>query len=107
MTGDVTADEQGEADPMIRLLATLAALLALVVLTLYVVTVARTLHDQHRERRRTPLRHPASVEGPAAWRQWAAYYGGLADHARAEGSPDSAAVYDSLASTYRTLASPP
>ena len=47
---------------------------------------------------------PSVPEGPDAWRQWAAYYRGLAEQARAEHNTDSATIYDSLAETYNTLA---
>jgi len=54
-------------------------------------------HMRQEERPPTPQR-------PDAWRQWSAYYRGLADHARTAGNANSATTYDSLAETYSTLA---
>jgi len=56
--------------------------------------------EQHRRRKERPAVH----EGQEAWRQWAAYYRGLAEQAHAEGNINSSTTYDSLAETYRALA---
>lgn len=101
---------------MVRTLALLGLLFAVTAMTLYVVTVVRAVIEQcqerrrerrlqaaERERRMQPEQRPSVIEGPDAWRQWAGYYRGLAEQARAEGNPESAATYRSLAASYHAL----
>jgi len=57
--------------------------------------------DEQRRIRREE--RPSVLEGADVWRQWVAYYRGLAEQARAEGNAGSATTYDSLAETYSTL----
>lgn len=85
---------------MVRMLALLLAVIAVAALMLLVVSVTRAALDRADRAEQRP--DPGC--SPDAWRQWAAYYRGLAEQARAEGNPGSAATYDSLAETYRLLA---
>ena len=96
---------------MIRVLALAVVIIAVAALMLFVVSVTRAVLDEldrREEQRRMRREERSSVhEGPDAWRQWAAYYRGLAEQARAEHNTDSATTYDSLAETYSTLAGDP
>lgn len=75
---------------------------------LFVVSVTQAVLDKldrrDEQRRMRRVERLSVPERPDAWRQWAAYYRGLAEQARAEGNADSATTYDSLAETYNTLA---
>jgi len=91
---------------MIRVLALTVVIVAVAALMLFVVWVTRAVLDEldrRDERRMRREECPAVHEGPDVWRQWVAYYRGLAEQARAEGNADSATTYDSLAETYSTL----
>lgn len=92
---------------MVRVVALAVVVIAVAALMLLVVSVTRAALDRldRREEQRHMRREerPCVHEGPDAWRQWAAYYRGLAEQARAEGNTGSAATYASLAETYRQL----
>lgn len=98
---------------MSQLLA-LVVVIAVAALAWFVVAVTRAALDRAERRSEVRIRaaesrtgqgeRPSVDEGLDAWRQWAAYYRGLAEHAHAEGSTDSAATYEGLARTYRVLA---
>ena len=92
---------------MIRVLALTVVIIAVAALMLFVVSVTRAALDELDRRDERHMRReerPSVHEGPDAWRQWVAYYRGLAEQARAEGNAGSATTYDSLAETYSTLA---
>ncbi len=93
---------------MIRVLALAVVIIAVAALMLFVVTVTRAVLDEldrrDEQRRIRREQRPSVHEGADVWRQWVAYYRGLAEQARAEGNTDSAITYDSLAKTYRVLA---
>ncbi len=86
----------------------LGVVIAVAALMLFVVSVTQAALDRldrrEEQRRMRREQRPSVHEGPDTWRQWAAYYRGLAEQARAEGNTDSAITYDSLAKTYRVLA---
>ena len=86
---------------------TLTVIIAVAALMLFVVTVTRAVLDEldrrDEQRRIRREERPSVLEGPDVWRQWVAYYRGLAEQARAEGNAGSATTYDSLAETYSTL----
>ena len=92
---------------MIRVLALTVVIIAVASLMLFVVSVTRAALDEldrrDEQRRMRREERPSAQEGSDAWRQWVAYYRGLAEQARAEGNADSATTYDSLAETYSTL----
>lgn len=92
---------------MVRVFALVVVLIVVAALMLFVVSATRAALDRldRREEQRRMRREerPCIHEGPDAWRQWAAYYRGLAEQARAEGNAASATTYDSLAETYRLL----
>ncbi|MGH4020183.1 MAG: hypothetical protein ACRDT0_13300 [Pseudonocardiaceae bacterium] len=93
---------------MFRVLALgVIVVIAVAALMLFVVFMTRAVLDRRdrRDEQRRMRARPSVHEGPVAWRQWAAYYRGLAEQARAEGNAGSATTYDSLAETYRMLAS--
>ena len=91
-------------------LVVVVIIIAVVAFMLVVVSATRAALDrsdrsdrreeQHRRRKERPAVHG----GQEAWRQWAAYYRGLAEQAHAEGNINSSTTYDSLAETYRALA---
>ncbi len=81
---------------------TVAAAMLFVVLVTQAALDELDRRDEQRHMRREE--RPSAPERPDAWRQWSAYYRGLAEQARAEGNADSASTYDSLAETYSTLA---
>ena len=91
---------------MFQVLTLTVVIIAVATLMLFVVTVTRAALDEldrRDERRMQREERPSVHEGPDAWRQWVAYYRGLAEQARAEGNAGSATTYDSLAETYSTL----
>jgi len=92
---------------MFQVFALIVVIIAVAVLMLFVVSVTRAALDELDRRDERHMRReerPSVHEGPDAWRQWVAYYRGLAEQARAEGNAGSATTYDSLAETYSTLA---
>lgn len=99
---------------MIQVLAPVIIVIAVAALMLFIVAVTRAALDRldrldsHAERRcqrdRMQLEERPSLDAPNDWRQWAAYYRGLSEQARAEGNAHSASTYDSLAETYHLLA---
>ena len=93
---------------MIRVLALTVVIIAVAALMVFVVSVTPAVLDEldrrDEQRRMRREEHPSVPEGSDAWRQWAAYYRGLTEQARAEGNAGSATTYDSLAETYSTLA---
>jgi hypothetical protein len=93
---------------MFQVFALTVVIIAVGALMLFVVSVTRAVLDEldrrDEQRRIRREEHPSVPEGPDAWRQWATYYRGLAEQARAEGNADSATTYDSLSETYSTLA---
>jgi len=92
---------------MFQVLTLTVVIIAVAALMLFVVTVTRAVLDEldrrDEQRRMRREERPSVHEGPDAWRQWVAYYRGLAEQARAEGNAGSATTYDSLAETYSTL----
>lgn len=96
---------------MIQVLTPVIIVIAVAALMLFIVAVTRAALDgldSHAERRcqrdRMPREERPSLAAPNDWRQWAAYYRGLSEQARAEGNVHSASTYDSLAETYHSLA---
>ena len=93
---------------MFQVLAlTVVVIIAVAALMLFVVSVTRAVLDEldrrDEQRRIRREERPSVLEGADVWRQWVAYYRGLAEQARAEGNAGSATTYDSLAETYSTL----
>ncbi len=93
---------------MFQVLAlTVVVIIAVAALMLFVVSVTRAVLDEldrrDEQRRIRREERPSVHEGADVWRQWVAYYRGLAEQARAEGNAGSATTYDSLAETYSTL----
>ena len=91
---------------MFQVLTLTVVIIAVAALTLFVVSVTRVVLDEldrRDERRMRREERPSVHEGADVWRQWVAYYRGLAEQARAEGNAGSATTYDSLAETYSTL----
>jgi hypothetical protein len=93
---------------MFQVLAlTVVVIIAVAALMLFVVSVTRAVLDEldrrDEQRRMRREERPSVLEGADVWRQWVAYYRGLAEQARAEGNAGSATTYDSLAETYSTL----
>ena len=93
---------------MFQVLAlTVVVIIAVAALMLFVVSVTRVVLDEldrrDEQRRIRREERPSVLEGADVWRQWVAYYRGLAEQARAEGNAGSATTYDSLAETYSTL----
>ena len=92
---------------MFHVLTLTVVIIAVAALMLFVVTVTRAVLDEldrrDEQRRIRREERPSVHEGADAWRQWVAYYRGLAEQARAEGNAGSATTYDSLAETYSTL----
>jgi len=92
---------------MFQVLTLTVVIIAVAALMLFVVTVTRVVLDEldrrDEQRRIRREERPSVLEGADVWRQWVAYYRGLAEQARAEGNVGSATTYDSLAETYSTL----
>ncbi len=92
---------------MFQVFALTVVIIAVAALMLFVVSVTRAVLDEldrrDEQRRIRREERPSVHEGADVWRQWVAYYRGLAEQARAEGNAGSATTYDSLAETYSTL----
>jgi len=92
---------------MFQAFALTVVIIAVAALKLFVVSVTRAVLDEldrrDEQRRIRREERPSVHEGADVWRQWVAYYRGLAEQARAEGNAGSATTYDSLAETYSTL----